>query len=442
MIQTEVKKIGENEHKVHVTVAQEEYDRIYASVVNKLANSAKLPGFRPGKTPAHVLKQQFGPKLHEDTVSEILQEHYMTAIESSGLTPAAQPELDIPAVQPASGFEFTLNVVTWPEVKVKGLNKLKFDTTEVSVEEQDIQTVIDRLQESQFSYEIEEGRVAEKGDQLHIDFTGYVDGEAFEGGKGEDVPLVLGEGRFIPGFEDQLIGKKAGEECVVEVTFPAEYQAKHLAGKDARFETTVKSVGKSVNAESEDALAKMVGFDDAAALRADIKDRLTNEAAEGGFQSTREAALDALLEANEVELPVRLIEEDIKATTQRVAQNMQQQGMEVTREMFEDEAFKSEVRGRSERGLKLSVLLQAIRDEQGFEADTDEIDAEIAKQAEHYPEAQREQFINWMRSQQEQVAQVRERLLERKCVEYIVSQAKTKAVSMSLNAWQESQDKG
>lgn len=442
MIQTEVKKIGENEHVVHVRVAQEEYERIYASVLNKLAGAAKLPGFRPGKTPAHVLKKQFGPKLHEDTVTEILQAHYMTAIESSGLTPAAQPELDIPAIQPESGFEFTMNVVTWPSVKVKGLNKLKFDTTEVTVEDEDIRTVMDRLQASQFRYEIEEGRAAEKGDQLHIDFVGYVDGEAFEGGKGEDVALVLGEGRFIPGFEDQLSGKKAGDECVIEVTFPAEYQARHLAGKDARFETVVKSVGKSVNANDEDELAKMLGFDDAAALRADARERLAQEADESAYQSTREAALDALLAANEVELPARLIEEDIKATTQRVAQNMQQQGMEVTREMFEDEAFKAEVRGRSERGLKLSVLLQTIREDAGIDVDTDALDAEIAKQAQHYPEAQREQLINWMRSQQEQVAQVRERLLERKCVEYIVSQAKTKAVSMSLKQWQESQDNG
>ncbi len=441
MIQTKVKKLGDNEHQVHVKVAQEEYDRIHAEQARKLAASVKLPGFRQGKTPADMLKKQFGAKLHEDTVSELLQAHYMTAIESSGLTPAAQPELDIPAVQPDSGFEFSMKVVTWPEVKVKPLSRLKFDEVEVEVADEDIQTVIDRLMESQVKYEIEDGRVAEKGDQVVIDFVGFIDDEPFEGGRGEDTPLVLGAGQFIPGFEDQLVGKKAGDECTVDVTFPENYQATHLAGKPARFETHVKSVAKSVKAADEDELAAMLGFDDAAALREDARGRLTDEAATASRQSTREAAFDALLAANEVSLPERLIEEDIKATTQRVVRNMQQQGMEVTREMFEDEAFKSEVRERSEKGLKLSVLLQSIRDEASLEVDDADIDAELEKMAAQYPEEQKEQFISWIKSQQEQLASVRERLLEGKCVEYIVSQAKTKQVKKTLSAWQEEQNR-
>ncbi len=440
MIQTKVKKLGDNEHHVHVTVAQEEYDRIHAEQANKLAGSVKLPGFRKGKMPNDMLKKQFGAKLHEDTVSEILQQHYMTAIESSGLVPAAQPDLDIPTVQSGKGFEFTLKVVTWPEVKVKPLSKLKFDTTAVEVTDKDIQTVIDRLMESQVKYEIEDGRVSEQGDQVTIDFVGFVDGEAFEGGKGEDTPLVLGAGQFIPGFEEQLIGKKAGDDVTVEVTFPEQYQAAHLAGKAATFETQVKSVAKSVKASDEDDLAKMLGFDDAAALREDARVRLSEQGESAAAQSTREAAFDALLAANEVSLPERLIEEDIKATTQRVVQNMQQQGMEVTREMFEDEAFKSEVRERSEKGLKLSVLIQAVRADAGLEVDDAEIDAELEKMAAQYPAEQKEQFISWIKSQQEQLASVRERLLEGKCVEYIVSQAKTKQVKKTLSEWQEEQE--
>ncbi len=440
MIQTKVKKLGDNEHHVHVTVAQEEYDRIHAEQANKLAGSVKLPGFRKGKMPNDMLKKQFGAKLHEDTVSEILQQHYMTAIESSGLVPAAQPDLDIPTVQSGKGFEFTLKVVTWPEVKVKPLSKLKFDTTAVEVTDKDIQTVIDRLMESQVKYEIEDGRVSEQGDQVTIDFVGFVDGEAFEGGKGEDTPLVLGAGQFIPGFEEQLIGKKAGDDVTVEVTFPEQYQAAHLAGKAATFETQVKSVAKSVKASDEDDLAKMLGFDDAAALREDARVRLSEQGESAAAQSTREAAFDALLAANEVSLPERLIEEDIKATTQRVVQNMQQQGMEVTREMFEDEAFKSEVRERSEKGLKLSVLIQAVRADAGLEVDDAEIDAELEKMSAQYPAEQKEQFISWIKSQQEQLASVRERLLEGKCVEYIVSQAKTKQVKKTLSEWQEEQE--
>lgn len=198
MIQTKVKKIGDNEHQVHVQIAQEEYDRIYSEQADKLAGAAKLPGFRQGKMPADMLKKQFGAKIHEDTVSALLQAHYMTAIESSGLTPAAQPELDIHAIQPDSGFEFTMKVVTWPEVKVKALSKLKFDHVEVEVTDQDIQTVIDRLIKSQVKYEIEDGRVAEKGDQVVIDFVGFLGDEPLKAAKARMHRWCLAQASLFP----------------------------------------------------------------------------------------------------------------------------------------------------------------------------------------------------------------------------------------------------
>ncbi|MFQ5345226.1 MAG: trigger factor [Mariprofundus sp.] len=442
MIQTDVKELGNHEYQVHVTVAQGEYDRIYNEQLLKLSRQAKLPGFRPGKTPPTHLKQQFGPKLHEDTVSELVQAHYVSAIESSGLVPAVQPMLDIPAMQPASGFEFTMKVTTWPSVELKDISGLKFDEVAVEVEKNDIDSVIERLQKSQVKFEIEAERAAETGDQLHIDFVGVIDGEEFEGGKGEDVPLVLGEGRFIPGFEEQLIGKSAGDEVTVEVTFPADYQAAHLAGKAASFATVVKSVGKPVKAEDEDALAQMLGFDDAAALRVDAEKRLQEEAEQASFSATREAALDALIAVHDIDLPEALIEQDMRETTQRVLQNMKQQGVEAPADMLKDESFRQEVRSRSERGLKLSVLLQKIRETADLSVDEDAVNAELDRQAQQYPEEQREQFKTWIRGQKDQIASVREGLLERKCIEYIVSEAKTTAVEKPLSEWQAEQEQG
>ncbi len=442
MIQTEVKALGSNEHQVHVRIPRGEYDRIYAEQIQKLSRQARLPGFRPGKTPNQVIEKQFGAKLHDDTVSELIQSNYVEAIESSGLVPAVQPELDILAVQGADSFEFTMKVTTWPKVKVKSLSKLKFDTTTVDVEASDIESVIERLQKSQVKFNIERGSKAEDGDQLHIDFVGSIDGEPFDGGKGEDVALVLGEGRFIPGFEEQLLGHVAGDDVTVEVTFPEQYQAAHLAGKHASFAVTVKSVGKPVQADNEDDLARMLGFDDAKALHADVEARLNEEAEQASFSSTREAALDALLAANDVDLPEALIAEDMRTTTQRVLENMKQQGVPADRAMFEDDAFKKEVRERSEKGLKLSILLQTVRELGDVSADDAEVDAEIDRQAQQYPEDQHEQFKAWIKGQQDQMASLRERLLERKCVEYIVSKAKTKSVSKPLSVWQAEQDKG
>ncbi|MBL4775851.1 MAG: trigger factor, partial [Mariprofundus sp.] len=278
MIQTDVKELATHEYEVRVMVAQGEYDRIYAEHMKKLSMQAKLPGFRPGKTPAQVIKKQFGAKLHEDTVSALVQAHFVTSIESSGLNPAVQPIIDVPADQPTDGFAFTMKVAVWPEVELADLSELTFDQTIVNVEDSDVEQVIERLMKSQVKFDIKAESVAENGDQLHIDFVGSIDDEEFDGGKGEDVPLVLGEGRFIPGFEAQLMGKKAGDDATVEVSFPDDYQAAHLAGKAAMFATQIKSVGKPVKASNNDELAKMVGFDDGAALTADAQNRLDEEA--------------------------------------------------------------------------------------------------------------------------------------------------------------------
>ena len=392
MIQTEVKSLGNNEHEVHVVVAQSEYDRIYAEQTKKLTQQAKLPGFRPGKTPNDVINKQFGSQIREDTISELIQAHFITAIESSGLTPAVQPQLQVVPAPENGGFAFTMKVTTWPEIELAALNKLKFETTTVEVDESDIDQVIARLQKSQVKFETVAERPAETGDQLHIDFVGSIDGEEFEGGKGEDVPLVLGEGRFIPGFEEQLAGKKAGDDVMIEVAFPADYQAAHLAGKAASFATTVKTVGKPSTTENDDELATMLGFDDAAALREDARVRLSEEAKEASNMVTRDAAFEALLEANAIELPEALIEQDVKETAMRVGQNMKQQGLDITPEMFKDEAFNAEIRKRSERGLKLSVLLQKVRETAELTLDDAELDAEIDRQSTQYPEEQRGQF--------------------------------------------------
>ncbi len=439
MIKTDVKELATHEYEVRVTVAQGEYDRIYAGHMNKLSMQAKLPGFRPGKTPANVIEKQFGPKLHEDTVSELVQTHFIASIESSGLNPAAQPIIDIPAVQPSEGFEFTMKVAVWPVVELAELSELSFDKTTVEVGDDDIKQVIERLMKSQVKFDIEAERASEIGDQLHIDFVGTIDGEAFEGGKGEDVPLVLGEGRFIPGFEEQLTGKKAGDDVTVEVTFPEDYQAAHLAGKAAQFATALKSVAKPITAANEDELAKMVGFDDGAALNADAQQRLKEEAEQASFSATRDAAFDALIAANAIELPEPLVAQDMRETTKRVLENMKKQGMEAPEEMLNDESFMQEIRGRSERGLKLSILLQKVRALSELSVDDAELDAEIDRQSQQYPEEQRDQFKTWIKSQQEQITSMQDGLLERKCVDYVVAQATTKPVTKALSDWQAEQ---
>ncbi|MDQ7004247.1 MAG: trigger factor [Ghiorsea sp.] len=441
MIQTEVKKLGDNEHEVEVRLPKSEYDRVYTEEKSKLISQVKLPGFRPGKTPGHVIETQFGPKIHEDTVSQLLQQHYVAAIESSKLIPAIQPELSLPKVQPDDAFLFTLKVSSWPEVTLTDVGELSFDEIEVTVDDEDIAAVLERLYKSQVSYEIKEERAAEKGDQLHLDFEGFIGDEAFDGGKGEDVALVLGEGRFIPGFEEQLIGKKAGETCTVEISFPEDYQAPNLAGKAARFETTVKSVGEATKAQDDESLAKLLNFDDANALMEDIRQGLEKEATQASKGATRESALDALIEAHELTFPEGLIVEDMKATASRVVQNMKQQGMDATEDMLNDEAFKAEVRVRSIRGLNLSAVLQAVRKDFDILLTAEEIDAGVDEVVTAYPEHMRDDYAKYIRDNEEQMAALKDRMLEQKCIDHVVSKGKVTKVTQTLAAWQKEQDK-
>lgn len=440
MIQTEVKTLGENEHEVRVSLPKSEYEKIYAQEASKIVAQVKLPGFRQGKTPAHVIQKQFGHRIHEDTVSALLQKHYVAAIESSGLMPAIQPELSLPAVQPDATFEFILKVDTWPTLELGDVAKLKFEQTTVTVEDSDVASVLERLYKSQVCYELNEKQAAEIGNQLHIDFEGFIGDEAFAGGKGSDVPLVLGEGRFIPGFEDQLIGKKAGDACVINVTFPEDYQAANLAGKEARFETTIQSVGIANPAKTDDELAEMLNFENGAALLEDIKKSLIKEASNASRGATHDAALHALLEANPMTIPEGLIAEEVKATTARVVQNMKQQGMDATSEMLEDEGFKAEVRERAVGGLKLSVLLQKVRADFDISLTDEEVDAGVDEMVASYPENMRGDYAKFIRENQEQMGTLKDRLLEQKCIELVVAKAKVSEVEKALSQWQQEQD--
>jgi len=436
MIQTEVKKLGTDEHAVNVQVPQVEYDRVYAIHVNKLQANIKLPGFRPGKTPKGVVEKQFGAKAHEDTMSELVQNYFVEAIEKSGLTPAIQPELEFPAVQPSTGFQFTLKVVTWPEVKLNKLSKLSMVETTVEVTETDIQSVVDHLMESQVRYEVEDGRKGAKGDEVVIDFVGFVDGEAFEGGRGEDAKLVLGSAQFIPGFEDQLEGAQAGEERSLDVNFPEDYQNKSLAGKAARFEVQVKAVGASVKASDEKELADMLNFDDAKALREDVRSRLTMEAEHAQFETNRDSAFDALLAANKVNVPETMIQQDMEQTRSRVLKSMHEQGMEAGQDIFDTPEYKKTLHERSERALSISLLLNAVREAHEISVSDADVESELDSQAKQYPDDQHDAFRNWIHGQKDQMAGLRDKLLEKKCVACMMEQAKTKSVRISLEEWQ------
>jgi len=440
MIHTNVKKLGTDEHIVNVRVPQAEYERIYADQISKLQARIKLPGFRPGKTPPALVEKKFGARAHEDAVSELVQHYYAEAIEKSGLTPAIRPELELPDVQSGEDFEFTLKVVTWPKVALKPLSGLSIEAIDIGVADSDIRSVMDRLMEKQVHFEPGSGRKARQGDEIIIDFTGFIDDVPFEGGHGEDIHLVLGEGKFIPGFEEGLSGAAEDEEHTLKLTFPEDYQDKTLAEKQARFEIQVKSVGAPLKAKNEEELAKMLGFDDAEALRKDVRHRLEHEAEQAELEANRRSVFDAMLKVYKITLPEAMVRQDMQRISQRIVQSMKDDGVEPTAEMFESVSFQDEIRHSAERSLKVSLLLDAVREQHGIELSDEEVGQELDRQAAQYPEKQRTASRNWMHGRKEEMSGLRDRLLEKKCMDCIMGQAKTSVVSMNFSEWQEKQN--
>ncbi len=439
MIQTEITSRGANEHDIHVRVPRGEYDRVYATELQKIATKARLPGFRPGKTPAHVIAQKFSAQLIEDTATALVQEHYIEALEKSGLTPAIQPEIDMDGQADAQGFAFTIKVVTWPQPELKKLARLSVTRTQITVSDTDVQGVMDRLMTSQVRYDVAADAVAADGDEVHVDYTGYLGDEPFEGGSAENARVVIGSGQLLADLEQGLVGVRAGDERSIEVSFPEDYGHTGLAGKTTRFEVVVRQVGKAVRAGNEEELAGMMGFDSVDALREDIRTRLHHEAEDAAYEATRQAIFDALLAANEVDIPEAMIRRDMGEMQKRMVKDMQAQGMEVPPEMFADAKLVERMRSTSEENLKIAVLLQAVRRAGDIDIGDDDINAEIERLATEYPETQREQFVTWIRGNKAQMDALRDRLLEKKVVEFIISQAKVKNVSKSLDEWQAEQ---
>ncbi|MDX8389914.1 MAG: trigger factor [Mariprofundaceae bacterium] len=426
MIQTEVTSKNANEHHIAVSLPQQVYDEIYARKAADLANNAKIPGFRAGKLPPQVVQKKFGTQLHDETASELVQAHYVAAIEHSGLTPALQPVLNIPAVQPASGFSFTLDLVTLPEIALKPLSEIEVERMVVDITDRDLDSVVERLMRDRVKYTADSDRIAEHGDRILIDFKGSVDGEVFEGGQAESVHLVLGEKRFLPDMEKGLEGVKAAESRTLSVSFPEDYGHAALAGKVASFDVLVHEVAQPSPYDDEADLAIGLELVDPEGLREDIRERLESESKQAETQKNQQYIADALLASHPLTLPNAMVQQEMQESGKRVVEQMKEQGVEMTQEMFADPAFQDELRSRAQRNITVSLLLQDVKESAAIEIEDADVDAELSEISASYPEEQREQFTSIIRNQEETMNSLRSRILERKCIAHIFSQAKVK----------------
>ncbi len=406
-----------------ITIAAKELD---AKVSEKLAEAqpeVAMKGFRKGKVPMALLKKQFGQRLMGEAMQEAVDAAMKEHFEKTGDKPALQPDVKMTTENWKEGDDITvaLSYEALPEIPEADLSKIKLQKLVVEAADKEIDEAMKKLASNAKSYaDRKKGAKAKSGDQVVIDFVGKVGGETFEGGTAEDYPLVLGSNSFIPGFEDQLAGVKVGDEKTVTVTFPADYGAESLAGKEATFDCTVKAVKEPVDAEIDDELAKQFGADDLAALRAQIKERLEAEYQGAARAVMKRALLDALDEAVKFDLPPSLVE----AEANQIAHQLwhEDHPEEHGHDHGEIEPT-DEHKELAERRVRLGLLLAEI----GRKAEVEVTDAEMTQavmsQARQYP-GQERAFFDFVQKNAQAQQSIRAPVFEEKVVDHIFTLAK------------------
>ena len=384
-------KLEHSQVKLTVAVSAEELDKAKEAAYKKSKNQFQIPGFRKGKATRKVIERLYGKDFFvNDAINNLYPEMYPQALEAAGIEPVGQGDVKIDESLENfdNGFDFIFTVPVYPEVSVGTYKGVEAEKADATVTEDDVNAELNRLAERAASTETAD-RAAALGDTVVIDFEGFVDGEAFEGGKGEDFSLKLGSGTFIPGFEDQLVGKSAGEDCDVNVTFPEEYHAKELAGKPAVFKCTVHSISVKELPELDDEFAQEVSeFDTLDEYKADVKKNLEEKKAADAKTAKENAAVDKAVENAQMDIPEPMIDSQVEQMINDYARRLQSQGLSMEQYMqftgTTMDALKEQVRPQALTQIKTRLVLEKIAEVEDIQISDEKLDEELAKMAESY----------------------------------------------------------
>jgi trigger factor len=387
-----------------------------------------LKGFRPGKAPVSFLKRQFGKSVMGEVVEQAVNEGSQKAISDNQLKPALQPRIEpmgdvSEVVNGKADLQFTVTVDLMPEFQTADVAKLKVEKITAEVADADLDEALQTLAKQSRGYAARpEGEAAQKDDIATIDFVGSVDGVEFPGGKGEDFNLTLGSGQFIPGFEDQLIGAKAGEQRDVKVTFPADYQAADLAGKEALFAVTVKEIKAPEEPKIDDELAKKMGLEDLATLKDRVRDQVKADFNAASRLHLKRRILDALDTAHNFPLPPAMVEAEFASIWAQVEAELKREGKTAEDEGQTEDELKAEYRAIAERRVRLGLVLGKLGEQNGITITGDEVNRAVMARARQFP-GQEQQVFQYYASNPQAQAEIRAPLFEDKVVDFIAELA-------------------
>ncbi|WP_425066061.1 trigger factor [Reyranella sp.] len=393
----------------------------------EMAKTAALPGFRPGKVPVSLLKKQYGQALFGEAVEAAVNTSTAKAIEDRGLKPALQPRVDLKQLEEGKDVEFEVVVEVLPEIGKLDFSGIELERLKAEVPEKDIDEALDRIAKANREQKpVDPPRPAQKGDAIKLDFVGSVDGVEFPGGAASDYTLELGSGSFIPGFEDQLVGAEVGKTVDVKVTFPAEYGAPELAGKDAVFKCTIKEIHEFVDKPADDELAKKSNFENLEAMRKAIGERIGQDYNQISRTMIKRQLLDKLAETHKFEVPEGLVEGEFNAIWQRI-EEAKNKG-----EKLEDdeEKMRKEYREIADRRVRLGLLLADIGRSNSIDVTPEELNQAVMREAMRY-QGQERQVLEFFSKNAEAKDQLRAPIFEEKTVDFILELAKVSEKSVT-----------
>lgn len=370
--------------RMRVQIPAERITEAVDAKVRRVGQHASIPGFRPGKVPMKVLYQRYGERARYEAVTELVQSTYPEALEEAELKPAGEPELDLGEIKPGEPLEFTASFDVYPDIELTGLDAISVDKPSAEITDADVDKTVERIREQNKTFTAVE-RESRDGDRVVVDYVGRVDGETFEGGTGNDIEVVLGDERFLPELERELVGRRADERFEVDVDFPDDYGAEDLAGKTAAFDVTVKSVAEPQLPELDDAFLQQMGVEQGGvdAFRARIRESLEQEKRKAIDTRVKTQVMDAVHAANPIELPESLVREEIGRMREEAKAHMpehMQQDEHQLRQLLPDDVL----RDNAERRVALGLLIGQVIADKGIELDDERVQAKLDEVAADY----------------------------------------------------------
>lgn len=423
----QVENLEKNTAKLTIEVPAEKFEEAVQHSYNKNKGKFNIPGFRKGKAPFNMIKKMYGVGVfYEDAVDEVIDASYPDAAKESGLEIVSRPAVSIEQIEEGKSFIYTAKVAVKPEVTLGQYKGVEVQKTKSDVTEEDIETEIKRAREKNSRLITIEDRGVEDGDQVTIDFDGSVDGKRFEGGKAEDYPLTIGSHTFIDNFEEQLIGKKTGEECEVNVTFPAEYHVEELKNKPAVFKVKVKEIQRKELPEANDEFASEVSdFDTMEEYKKDLSEKLHAEKIEAAKTADEDKVVAKVIENATMEIPDQMVEEQVNGMVNDYARRLESQGISFKQYVeitgMTAEKIGEQMKPQAIKRIQTRLVLEAVVKAENIQADDAAVEEQFDKMAADF-KMDKEQIKGMFG--EEQMAQLKEDLAVQKAIDFLVAEAK------------------